>query len=302
MQKAETIEGFYLHKFDHLPGNLYQEIGHFNVFRRDEFVGPNAKPVPYNRRNFFKISLIEGKNRVHYADKVLETAQQALFFANPLIPYGWECLEEAQGGYFCVFTETFFSQFGHIKEYPIFKPGASPLFELTAPQGEHVESLFLRMLGEISSEYVYKYDVLRTLTFELIHYALKLQPAEVCLYPASNASSRITSLFVELLERQFPVESPRQRIAFRTPAGYADQLAVHVNHLNKVLKETTGKTTSALIAERIAQEARALLKHTDWTIGEIAWCLGFDELPHFINFFKKHVRLTPRTYRINDVV
>jgi AraC-like DNA-binding protein len=107
---------------------------------------------------------------------------------------------------------------------------------------------------------------------------------------------------VELLERQFPVESTRQRIAFRTPAQYADQLAVHVNHLNKVLKETTGKTTSALIAERIAQEGRALLKHTDWTIGEIAWCLGFDELPHFINFFKKHVRLTPRTYRINDGV
>ncbi len=302
MQKAETIEGFYLQKLDYLPGNLHQEIGHFNVFRCDEFVGPHAKPGPYNRRNFFKINLTVGKNRVYYADKVLEVKQQGLFFANPQIPYGWECLEEAQSGYFCIFTETFFSQFGHFKEYPLFKPGANPLFELTAEQAEHVKSVFLRMLGEIESEYAYKYDVLRTLTFELIHYALKLQPAEVCLHSTSNASTRITSLFVELLERQFPVESTRQRIAFRTPAGYADQLAVHVNHLNKVLKETTGKTTSALIAERIAGEARALLKHTDWTISEIAWCLGFDELPHFINFFKKHVRLSPRTYRINDVV
>ncbi len=302
MQKAETIEGFYLQKLDYLPGNLNQEIGHFNVFRREEFVGPQAKPVPYSRRNFFKISLTEGKSRVYYADKVLEVQQQALFFANPQIPYGWECLDEAQGGYFCVFTETFFSQFGHIKEYPLFKPGANPLFELNAEQGEHVKSIFLRMLGEIGSEYTYKYDVLRTLTFELIHYALKLKPAEVCLYPASNASTRIASLFTELLERQFPVESTRQRVAFRTPAQYADQLAVHVNHLNKVLKETTGKTTSGLIAERIAQEARALLKHTDWTISEIAWCLGFDELPHFINFFKKHVRLTPRSYRVNDMV
>ncbi|CAA9211276.1 MAG: hypothetical protein AVDCRST_MAG56-2382 [uncultured Cytophagales bacterium] len=43
-----------------------------------------------------------------------------------------------------------------------------------------------------------------------------------------------------------------------------------------------------------------MLKHTDWTISEIAWRLGFDELPHFINFCKKHVRLTPRTYRRND--
>ncbi len=80
------------------------------------------------------------------------------------------------------------------------------------------------------------------------------------------------------------------------------QAAVHINHLNKVLKETTGKTTSALIAERVAQEARVLLRHTDWTVGEIAWCLGFDELPHFIHFFKKHVRLTPKSYRITDMV
>jgi AraC-like DNA-binding protein len=302
VQKAETLEGFYLSKVYALPGNLHQEIGHFNVFRLDDFVGCHAKPVPYNRRNYFKISLVVGKNRIHYADKVVEIEEQALFFANPQIPYSWEFIDERQSGYFCIFTETFFSQFGHIKEYPVFKPGTSPVFPLSAEQAESLKSVFIRMLQEIDSDYAYKYDVLRTLTFELVHYALKLKPVKVSLYNTSNASTRIASLFLELLERQFPIESPRQRIAFRSPAQYAGQLAVHVNHLNRTVKEITGKTTSGLIAERITQEAKALLKHTDWTINEIAWCLGFDELPHFINFFKKQVQLTPKSYRVTDTV
>ncbi|MGV8091577.1 MAG: helix-turn-helix domain-containing protein [Mangrovibacterium sp.] len=50
-------------------------------------------------------------------------------------------------------------------------------------------------------------------------------------------------------------------------------------------------------AERIAQEARSLLKHTDWSIAEIGRCLGFDEISNFINFFKKTERLSPKSYR-----
>lgn len=50
------------------------------------------------------------------------------------------------------------------------------------------------------------------------------------------------------------------------------------------------------------QEARSLLKHTDWNISEIAWCLGFEELPHFINLFKKNGILRPKSFRkINKV-
>lgn len=77
---------------------------------------------------------------------------------------------------------------------------------------------------------------------------------------------------------------------------------MHVNHLNKALKETTGKTTSQIISERIVQEAMILLKQTNWNINEIAWCLGFEELSHFINFFKKNVQVSPKNYRLTEIV
>lgn len=297
MEKPQSIEDFYRTKLNWMPDNLKKEIGHFNVFKLDDFAGKDAKPIPYNRKTYFKISLIIGKNRVHYADKTIDIDKRALLFANPQIPYNWEPLDIEQSGFFCIFTEAFFNQFGHVKEYPVFKPGGNPIFVLTEKQSKTLSSIYLRMFEEINSDYTYKYDVLRNLVLELIHGAMKMQPASPTLYAGSNASTRISSLFMELLERQFPIESPMQQLKFRFPVDYASQLAVHVNHLNKVLKELTGKTTSQLIAERIIQEARALLKHTSWNISEIAWCLGFEELSHFINFFKKNAQVTPKAFR-----
>ena len=296
MENTLTLEDFYQHKLNWMPDNLKKEIGHFNVFRLDDFTGACAKPIPYSRKDYFKISLIIGKNRVHYADKIIEMNAPALLFANPQIPYNWEPLEEEQSGFFCIFTDAFFTHFGNIKEYPVFKPGGNPIFFLTDDQLNAVKSIYGKMFGEIDSDYVYKYDVLRNLVFELIHAAMRMQPATT-LYSSQNASARVSSLFMELLERQFPIESPLQRISFRSAIDFADQLAVHVNHLNRALKETTGKTTSQLIGERVTQEARALLKHTDWNISEIGYTLGFEELPHFINFFKKNTRVSPKSYR-----
>lgn len=297
MNPTQSIEDFYRSKINFLPDNLKKEIGHFNVFRLDDFNGPLAKPMPYSRKDFYKISFVLCRNRAHYADKVVETDGPTLLFANPKIPYKWEPLASTYSGFFCIFTDAFFTQFANIREYPVFKPGGTPLFQLPESEVEPIRDIFLKMREEIASDYAFKYDVLRTLVLQLIHHAQKLQPARLSLHESSNAATRISSLFLELLERQFPIESPLQQITFRSPNEYAHQLSVHVNHLNRALKETTGKTTSQLISERVAQEAKALLRYTTWNVGEIGWSLGFEETPHFINFFKKQVELTPKSFR-----
>jgi len=121
---------------------------------------------------------------------------------------------------------------------------------------------------------------------ELIHFGQKQLPA-TALYPSHTASARVFSLFIELLERQFPIESPHQKLNLCTAKDYADQLALHVNHLNKVLKENTGKTTTDIITGRIVQEVKILLKQTNWNISEISYCPGFEQVAHFSHFFRK---------------
>ncbi|WP_316780244.1 helix-turn-helix transcriptional regulator [Pedobacter antarcticus] len=297
MKKAEQLEDFYKKNSTWMPDNLKKELGHFNVFRLEEHLVPNTDCLPYSRRDFYKVSLITGPTKFYYADKSVEFEKSALIFANPQIPYSWESTAEKATGFFCIFSESFLDNLAHIKEYPVFKPGDPPVFILSDQQLEDISKIYQKMLQEINSEFTYKYDLLRNLLMELIYSALKMTPATSSRYNESTASVRVASVFTELLERQFPIESPNQKMKFRSPTEFATQLSIHVNHLNRSLKEVTGKTTSQLIEDRLIQEARALLMHSDWTITQIAWCLGFEELPHFINYFKKNVRVTPRAFR-----
>ncbi len=282
---------------DFLPPGIHTEIGHFNVFSIDELHRQlRQKPVmPYNRRAYYKISLICGRNRAEYADKVIDIDRNALLFATPKVPYHYVPQDTNQSGYFCIFTDAFLSHIQSgivLDELPIFRPGGYPVFSVTDDDFAEISLIFRKMQREITSDYVYKYDLLRAYLLELIHYGQKLQPA-TSLYPSHTASARVSSLFIELLERQFPIESPRQRLTLRSAKEYADHLAIHVNHLNKVLKESTGRTTTDLISSRMVQEAKILLKQTDWQIAEIAYCLGFAEASHFSNFFKKHAAVSP---------
>jgi AraC-like DNA-binding protein len=297
MEKPQSLEEFYQHKLAWMPENLKKGVGHFNVFRLDDFVGPKAKCLPFSRKEYYKISFIIGHNRLYFADRQIEFEKPVLLFSSPHIPYAWEPLSDEQSGFFCIFSESFFNQFGQIREYPVFKPGNVPIFHLTEEQMPAIEAIYQKMIAEINSDFAFKYDVLRNLVFELIHSALKMQPASGIQYNDSNAAVRVASIFSELLERQFPIESMNQRMRLRAPVEFADQLSVHVNHLNRSLKEVTGKTTSQLIADRIMQEGKTLLQHTDWNIAEIGWCLGFEEPPHFINFFKKNAQVTPSAFR-----
>ena len=296
-----TLEEFYRETAALIPDGINKEIGHFNVFKIDELIAQSRKKVamPYNRREYYKISMISGRNKAEYADKVVDIEKNALLFATPKIPYNWLPQDDNQFGYFCIFTHEFLIQNKSgvvLDDLPIFQPGGYPIFQLKDEEAEDITFIFRKMYKELSSGYAFKYDLLRNYVLELIHYGQKLQPA-TALYPAHTASAHVSSLFIELLERQFPIDSHHQKLSLRTARDYADRLAVHVNHLNKVLKENTGKTTTDIITGRIVQEAKILLKQTDWNISEIAYSLGFEQVAHFSNFFRKQTSLAPVAFR-----
>ena len=277
------------------------DLGQFNVFEIEEFYkcGTKKPPMSYNRRLYYKISLIKGSNLVEYADKTVMIEQQGILFATPKIPYRYTPQDQKQAGYFCVFTKEFLGKAKtgfNIADLPIYQPNSDFVYQLNDEQFTETELIFKKMDREMSSEYVFKYDLLRNYVIELIHTGQKLKPIE-SIDISTNAASRISALFIELLERQFPIESEVQTIQLKAPVEFARALGVHVNHLNKVLKETTGRNTTEIINSRIAEEAKILLKLTHWNVSEISYALGFDEVAHFSNFFKKQTSLSPLKYR-----
>lgn len=294
MNHTETIEDFYKRVPQaNASGRPLNNAGagHFNVYTRNLC----KVHTPYSRRDFYKVSLILGEGILHYADKWIAIDRPALLFSNPVIPYSWEPSSEKQEGWFCLFTEAFVNAHERkdgLQDSPLFKIGGKPVFFINEIQQEEISAIFRKMVLEMDSEYTHKYDLQRNYLHLIIHEAMKMQPAG-SFEKHANAPSRITSLFMELLERQFPIDSPEDALRLKTANDYAQSLSVHANHLNRSVKEVTGKTTTALISERITKEARALLQHTDWNIAEVAYSLGFEYPAYFNQFFKKQTGVTP---------
>lgn len=298
MKGEETLEKFYQLRFPAVQHLEFRNSGHFNIFKVEDVVGPGKPPVTYTRRDFFKIALMRGHHIYHYANKSLEVRGNTLLFFNPEIPYTFNSITQEPTGYFCIFRESFFSEYlrNSLRDLPMYQIGGNPAFILDDTNHQKVVTIFEKMLEEMDANYAFKYDLIRNYIIEVVHAALKLQPSQdLCL--DTDANARITAVFMELLERQFPIESPSQQFAFRSAKDFADKLCIHVNHLNKAIKTVTGRTTSSLIYERLINEAKALLKHTHWNIAEIGFCLGFEDPTHFNHFFRKQANAKPTDFR-----
>ena len=77
----------------------------------------------------------------------------------------------------------------------------------------------------------------------------------------------------------------------------AEKLSMSQRHLNRKLKETTGKDTANYIREMRIEEAKRLLEHTHDSISEIYMKCGFDNPSYFSRVFKQIVGVSPTEYR-----
>jgi len=253
----------------------------------------------YSRKDFYKISMTSGKYLFHYADRSFETDESILFFGNPRIPYSCEVIKPTPDGYACLFTEDFLKlsdRTESLLQSPLFTIGGTPILTLSKVQKKSMVDIFQKMIAEQDSNYAFKDELIRNYLGLIIHEALKMQPPESS-PKDKNAAQRITSVFLELLERQFPIESVEHPLQLKTAQDFASNLSVHVNHLNSSVKEITGKSTTTLITDRIIHEAKALLQHTNWSVAEIAYALGFEYPTYFNNFFKKKTGQIPKSVR-----
>lgn len=294
--KTESLRQFYERTKQTVPDDLLAQnsSGHFNVKRR-AFLNRCA---PFNRRDFYKICLVIGKAK--YVSESGETIidQPSLIFSNPSLARSFQSLSEEQSGFYCLFNEAFLPPGlrQEVKyESPLFNETRQSVFTLQQPAVDHFCRYFSDMETLLASEYNYKHDMIRSILQTLIHESIRLQePSPDKKLPPSD---RVIARFFNLLDQSFPVDSPQNPLKMPTPAAYAAQLNVHVNHLNTVVKRFTGKTTRDIIHERIIAEAKILLLNTDWDAAEIAYALGFEYPSHFNKYFKQYTLTTPLLFR-----
>ncbi len=107
--------------------------------------------------------------------------------------------------------------------------------------------------------------------------------------PVQDRQVGILRAFKQLVEGHF-----RQWHKVRE---YAEALHLHPRYLSQTIKSLTGDTPKSLIQDRLGLEAKRYLLHTELSIKEIAYRLGYEEPLHFSGFFKKQVGHSPSEFR-----
>jgi AraC-like DNA-binding protein len=100
------------------------------------------------------------------------------------------------------------------------------------------------------------------------------------------------------LARQFQLSVERHFREERSLAEYARELGVSTNHLHDVVREVTGHSAGEILRQRRLLDAKRLLSHTDLSVSEIGYQLGFRDPSYFSRFFRQAAGLTPAEFRL----
>jgi len=101
-------------------------------------------------------------------------------------------------------------------------------------------------------------------------------------------------IFRELLEKNY-----HKNLA---SGDYAEMMKISVRKLNAIVNKYTQNSPCIVISDKMINEAKWRLLHTNMNIKEIAYQLGFEDPLYFSRFFKKHTEAAPEQFRAQSVV
>ena len=102
---------------------------------------------------------------------------------------------------------------------------------------------------------------------------------------------------MDKLFREFMALLGGSEIKHNTVAYYAEKLCVSPKYLSSVCKRNSGKTANEWISERLQEEVRYSLEHTDLSIKQICYQLGFSTPSFFSKYVRANFGVTPLQLR-----
>jgi AraC family transcriptional regulator, transcriptional activator of pobA len=197
-------------------------------------------------------------------------------------------------GYYLLFTADFLDDIiPSIKmagEFPFYDISGIPFFHLSDNELKSISELVIKIDYELKQHQTGRVKAIKMyLYLILLESKRSYERQQLHINPTFSGIQSLVSRFRKLVSLHY--------LSKRQVADYAEMLLVSPNHLNRVVKEITGKTASDSIKEMLLQEAKSLLKYTDSSISEIAYQLNFSDPASFNRFFKSTAKETPANYR-----
>ncbi|PWJ55932.1 AraC-like DNA-binding protein [Dyadobacter jejuensis] len=169
--------------------------------------------------------------------------------------------------------------------------GASrrPVIQLPEAELEVFEHLYSLFLHELKTEDTLQLEMLRMLLKRLLILCTRIYKAQSSYLNLENGQVDLIREYNFLVETHFKTH--------HTVAEYASMLHKSPKTLSNYFAKFSSKTPLQFIQDRKMMEARILLENSVWSIKEIAYELGFEDLQTFGRFFKKQSGIAPSDYR-----
>lgn len=106
---------------------------------------------------------------------------------------------------------------------------------------------------------------------------------------ADTAAVQIFNRFSVLLHKHYREHTSVQY--------YADRLHLSPRKLTELCSAVAGKSAKCVISTVVAQQALRYIQHTDLSISQISYEMGFSDESNFRNFFKRQTGNNPLSYR-----
>ena len=251
---------------------------------------PDVFLTPH-RKDFYFMALVKKGNSRHWIDMVPYTLKSsAFYFTIPHQVHVKEKIEPSIGKVLC-FTEEFLAinENQSLKNLPIIQnPHNGHELILTDTDLNFVGDLMDKIQEEFSSKQDWRNEMLLAWLKVLLIYLSRLYN-EQFKNEELSADRVLLKKFRSLIEENY--------VELHDVASYANMLNISAGHLGDIVKQQSGKTAIEHIHERLVLEARRLLFHTEQSIKEIAFQLGFEDAAYFNRFFKRLNSETPMQYR-----
>lgn len=253
---------------------------------RHEKDGKNRIDKPH-KHDFFLMFLVRkggGMHSIDFTEYPVADSQVHLLFPGQV--HQWELSDDTSGFQLMVSRHAFETSSSFLRLSFVLHQ-SHQVFDL---QPETFDALWYEMEA-----------VERELAGDAIDWELVLLRSKIALQIVGKEAERVfedigtyraNPLLIEyqsLIEKHFSVQ---KNVAF-----YADKLNISPNYLNILCKRHLHVPATYLIYNRVILEAKRLLLVSGQSAKEIAFGLGFSDLPHFSNFFKAHTGHSPRAFR-----
>ncbi len=229
-----------------------------------------------------------------------------LCFIGPDMISSWQSETREHQGIFCSFSDSFFYTGKENKyfltELPFFKIDGNSVLHLTDEQMQYYLSLFNLMYEEHEQQNEYGDDVLRSYLQLILSKANSQYHTEQC-HPDTPDKGGLSLLkgFTALFMRDFKAINDGKTIQLKKIADYALELGVSQNHLNDTIKSITGKSAGQLVKAQLLKHATMCLTHSEKSISEIAYRLGYEDPSYFARYYKKHTGQSPSEIREHNL-